>query len=120
MVAPEILGELAHKYFENRCEVTLKKYKPKGFVIHHVRYIEDDIERSQYPYTPVGAKDYYTALEDMIKKDRTRFAMITNGIHGKLDNHRHGVCRLNEANRLRFCDLAMRTIPKPSGRKRKN
>ena len=44
-----IMTYLAEKYFDNRCWVTHEKFKPRGFVIHHLRYIENDVERKDYP-----------------------------------------------------------------------
>ena len=92
-----------------RCQVTLKPFKKKGFVIHHIREIEDDILRNQFPTTPKGKEQYYDALESLVIKDPERFALITNAIHHKLDGVRNGITRLKMDNRIRFCGLALLT-----------
>ena len=106
----EIMQYLARKYFKNRCEVTLETFKPKGFVIHHIREINNDVLRSQFPKGEKGRFEYLKKLMPLVEKDPSRFALIKNGIHTKLDHKRNGVTRLKMENRKRFCDLAMRTI----------
>ena len=103
------MAYLARKYFNNRCEVTLEEYKSKGFVIHHIREIEKDVLRSQFPKGEKGRFEYLKALMPLVERDPSRFALIKNGIHTKLDHKRNGVTRLKMENRKRFCDLAMRT-----------
>ena len=115
-----IMRYLARKYFNNRCEVTLEPFQDKGFVIHHVEEIEKDVLRSQFPKGNKGRDEYLTKLKPLVEKDPSRFALIKNGIHTKLDHKRNGVTRLKMENRKRFCDLAMRTIHiKKSKTKRK-
>ena len=111
MTAPEIFMELADKFFNGECRVTKQKVKRTGFAIHHIRYLENDVERKFYPSTPQGTIDYYNALEPMIEAEPNRFALITNGVHRKLDGYRVGVCRYKPETRQRFCDLAMETEP---------
>ena len=106
----EIMQYLARKYFKNRCEVTLEEFKPKGFVIHHIREIKGDVLRRQFPPGEKGRFEYLKKLMVMVERDPSRFALIKNGIHTKLDHKRNGVTRLKMENRKRFCDLAMRTI----------
>lgn len=101
---------LAKTYFNNRCEVTLESFQDKGFVIHHVEEIEKDVLRSQFPKGIKGRDQYLNALKPLVENDPSRFALIKNGIHTKLDHKRNGVTRLKMENRKRFCDLAMRTI----------
>ena len=101
---------LAKTYFKNRCEVTLEPFQDKGFVIHHIIEIENDVLRSQFPKGNNGREQYLNALKPLVEKDPNRFALIKNGIHIKLDHKRYGVTRLKMENRKRFCDLAMRTI----------
>ena len=106
----EIMQYLAKTYFKNRCEVTLEPFQDKGFVIHHVREISNDVLRSQFPKGEKGRFEYLKKLMPLVEKDPLRFALIKNGIHTKLDHKRNGVTRLKMENRKRFCDLAMRTI----------
>ncbi len=106
----EIMSYLARKYFDNRCRVTLETFKPKGFVIHHIREINNDVLRSQFPKGVKGRDEYLNALKPLVEKDPSRFALIKNGIHTKLDHKRNGVTRLKMENRIRFCELALKTI----------
>ncbi len=106
----EIMSYLARKYFDNRCRVTLETFKPKGFVIHHIREINNDVLRSQFPKGVKGRDEYLNALKPLVEKDPSRFALIKNGIHTKLDHKRNGVTRLKMENRIRFCKLALETI----------
>ena len=106
----EIMSYLARKYFDNRCRITLETFKPKGFVIHHIREIDNDVLRSQFPKGEKGRTLYLNALKPLVEKDPSRFALIKNGIHTKLDHKRNGVTRLKMENRIRFCKLALETI----------
>lgn len=116
----EIMSYLAKKYFNNRCQVTLETFKDKGFVIHHIREIEKDVLRINYPQTPKGREDYLNDLKPLVEKDPSRFALLKNSIHNKLDNKRNGITRLKMENRVRFCELALKTIHiKKSNKKRK-
>ena len=101
---------LARKYFKSRCQVTLEPFQDKGFTIHHIREITNDVLRSQFPKGNKGREEYLNALKPLVEKDPSRFALIKNGIHIKLDHRRNGVTRLKMENRKRFCDLAMKTI----------
>ena len=105
----ERLAYLAEKYFGNRCQVTLRKFTPRGFAIHHIREIENDVLRRNYPAGDKGREEYYHDLEPLIEKDPDRFALITNPIHQKLDHKRNGISRLKMDNRIRFCALALLT-----------
>ena len=116
----EIMSYLARKYFNNRCRVTLETFKTKGFVIHHIREINNDVLRSQFAKGEKGRTEYLNALKPLVERDPTRFALIKNGIHTKLDHKRNGVTRLKMENRIRFCELALETIhiKKRKGKKR--
>lgn len=105
-----IMRYLSRTFFNNRCEVTHEPFQEKGFVIHHVREIENDVLRTQFPKGEKGRFEYLKALKPLVEKDPSRFALIKNGIHTKLDHKRNGVTRLKMENRIRFCDLALRTI----------
>lgn len=103
------LSDIANDFFDNRCQVTLEKFKPKGFVIHHVKEIEDDVLRRNYPVGPKGTAEYYNDLYPLVEENKDRFALIKNPIHNKLDNKRNGITRLKMPNRIRFCALALLT-----------
>ena len=115
----DIMQYLAKTYFNNRCEVTLESFQDKGFVIHHIREIEKDVLRSQFPKGIKGRDQYLNTLKPLVESDPSRFALIKNGIHTKLDHKRNGVTRLKMENRKRFCDLALRTIHIKKGKVRR-
>ena len=111
---------LARKYFNNRCYVTLETFKDKGFVIHHIKEINNDVLRSQFPKGNKGRELYLNKLKPLVEKEPSRFTLIKNGIHIKLDHKRNGITRLKMENRKRFCELALKTIHiKKSKSKRK-
>jgi hypothetical protein len=107
----EVMSELA-PLFDNRCYVTHKPFSSKGFTIHHIEEIENDVLRSNYRSNNYvnDMNQYYTDLQSLVEENPNRFAMITNPIHRKLDGYRVGVTRLKMENRVRFCDLALRTV----------
>ena len=109
MTAPEQFMELADRFFDGQCRVTHRKVKRVGFAIHHIKYHKNDVERKMYPYTPAGAIQYYRDLTPLIEQFPNDYALITNGVHRKLDNPRQGVCRYKPETRQRFCNLAMET-----------
>ena len=126
--ATRLMSEMALRFFNNRCEVTHEKFKKRGFVIHHVRELEEgEVLRRQYPDGEKGRAAYLRALYPLVEEDAMsfkyggtdrRYALIKNGIHTKLDHVRNGVTRMTMENRKRFCDLAMRTMHK-KGKKAK-
>lgn len=120
MTAPEIFMEIANEFFDGQCRVTRTKVRNRGFAIHHIRYLEEgEVERKMYPATPAGTINYYKDLRPLIEEEPDRFALITNGVHRKLDGYRVGICRYKPETRQRFCDLAMETVPHKAGRKPK-
>ena len=95
--------------FDNRCFVTHEPYKIKGFVIHHLWYIENDVERKNYPKGIKGRDQYIIDLEPLVREMPFRFVLIKNGIHTKLDHVRNGVSRLKRENQYRFITLLLLT-----------
>ena len=85
-------------------------FRSNGFTLHHVEEIEGDVLRKNYNHDFKGMSQYYTDLEKLVEDRPERFALITNPIHHKLDNTRSGITRLKLENRIRFCDLALRTV----------
>lgn len=104
----EIMRRLARLY-NNECFVTHKKFKDKGFVIHHLWYIPGDVERKNYPKGIKGRSKYLEDLEPMVMAQPWRFVLITNGVHTKLDHVKNGVSRLNKENQARFICLMLLT-----------
>lgn len=108
----DIMRYLAEKYFDNRCWVTHEKFKPRGFVIHHLHYIQNDVERKNYPNGEKGRLQYLKDLVPMVEKDPKRFVLIKNGIHTRLDHVRRGLTRMKRENFIRLAKLVMMTKKK--------
>lgn len=67
--------------FKNRCFVCHAKLHKKGMTFHHKFYVTGDIVRSNYPKNEKGTLDYYTALEQVIRKYPSRFLYVCNPHH---------------------------------------
>ena len=67
----DIMRYLAKNYFNGECFVTKEKFKDKGFVIHHLKYIENDVRREHYPKGEKGRLQYLKALKPMVEKPLT-------------------------------------------------
>ena len=126
-VASRILLELAEKYYDGRCFVTHELVKSTGFTLHHLWYIDGDVIWKHYPKTPKGRDEYYKKLKPLVEKkltkeeikewikrieiardqmnnlfdeaieNPTRFILITNGIHTRIDGPR-GLSRMKADN----------------------
>ena len=97
------------KLYDNRCFVTHEPFKIKGFVLHHLWYLQNDIERKNYPKGVKGRDQYIIDLEPFVRNMPFRFVLIKNGIHTKLDHVRNGVSRLKKENQYRFITLMLMT-----------
>jgi hypothetical protein len=100
--ASRILAELAMRFFDNRCFVTHKKFQSRGFTLHHLWYIKNDVRRENYPKGVRGRDEYYRDLKPLVEKAPHRFLLITNGVHTRIDHHRRGLSRMNRDNFLRL------------------
>jgi len=98
----QIMQDLALRFFDNRCFVTREKFKKRGFVIHHLKYLENDIVRGDYPKGEKGRLQYLTALRPMVEAMPFRFMLLTNGIHTRLDHVRRGLTRMKRENFMRL------------------
>ena len=105
----DIMRYLSHTYFNNRCFVTHDRFKDKGFAIHHLWYIENDIERKNYAKGEAGRYKYLKDLLPLIEKDPDRFVMITNGTHTRIDHVRRGLSRMKRDNFIRLALLVLMT-----------
>jgi len=65
------MQDLAIRFFDNRCFVTHEKFKKRGFVIHHLKYIENDVRRDKYPKGEAGRLQYLKDLVKMVEKGLT-------------------------------------------------
>jgi len=108
--ATNIMQELAIRFFDNRCFVTHEKFKLRGFVIHHLWYIENDVIRANYPKGEKGRQLYLKALKPMVEKNPERFMLIKNGIHTRLDHIRTGLTRMKRENFERLVLAVRMTI----------
>ena len=87
--ATKIMQELALRFYDNKCFVTHDKFKTRGFVLHHLWYIENDVRRENYPKGEKGRQSYMKALKGMVEKNPNRFILIKNGIHTRIDHPRN-------------------------------
>jgi hypothetical protein len=108
--ATKIMQYLALAYFDNKCFVTNEKFKSRGFVIHHLWYIDHDVRRENYPKGDKGRQSYMKALKGMIEKNPNRFILIKNGIHTRIDHPRNGLSRMKKDNFERLVLAVKMTI----------
>ena len=121
--ATDIMQELARRFFDNQCFVTHDKFRRRGFVIHHLWYIENDVRREQYPKGEKGRYQYLKALRPMVEKQPERFMLLKNGIHTRMDHIRNGLTRMKPENFERLVTavrMTQKTKRKSNKRKRKN
>ena len=97
-----IMRYLAHRFFNGECFVTHEKYKDIGFVIHHLKYIQNDVRRDQFPKGEKGRFEYLKKLKPMVENQPFRFILIKNGIHTRIDHPRRGLSRLKRENFIRL------------------
>jgi len=109
--ATDIMQELSLRFFDNQCFVTHDKFKRRGFVIHHLWYIENDVRRENYPKGEKGRYQYLKALRPMVEKEPNRFMLLKNGIHTRIDHPRNGLSRMKSENFERLV-LAVRSTKK--------
>jgi hypothetical protein len=96
--ATSIMQDLALRFFQNKCYVTHEKFKLRGFVIHHLWYIENDVRRENYAKGEKGRYTYLKELIPMIEENPDRFMLLKNGIHTRIDHPRNGLSRLKSEN----------------------
>lgn len=96
------LSYLARKYFDDRCFVTHEKFRNKGFVIHHLWYITNDILRKNYSKGDRGREQYYHDLTPLVENMPFRFILIKNGIHIRIDHYKRGLSRMKKENFIRL------------------
>ena len=123
--ATDIMAYLALAFFENKCFVTHEKFKRRGFVIHHLWYLEDgkDVTRGMYPKGEKGRQAYIKALRPMVEKQPERFMLLKNGIHTRMDHVRNGLTRMKKENFERLViavRMTQKTKRKYNKRKRKS
>jgi hypothetical protein len=109
--ATGIMQELAIRFFDNQCYVTHEKFKLRGFVIHHLWYLENDVRRENYPKGEKGRYTYLKELIPMVEENPDRFMLLKNGIHTRIDHPRNGLSRLKTDNFERLV-LAVRLTKK--------
>ena len=108
--ATKIMQYLALAYFDNRCFVTHEKFKERGFVIHHLWYLENDVRRENYPKGDKGRQLYMTDLKVLVERNPQRFILIKNGIHTRIDHPRNGLSRMKKENFTRLVLAVKMTI----------
>lgn len=123
--ATDIMAYLALAYFENKCFVTHEKFRRRGFVIHHLWYLEDgkDVTRGMFPKGEKGRQEYIKALRPLVEQQPERFMLLKNGIHTRMDHIRNGLTRMKPENFERLVTavrMTQKTKRKSNKRKRKN
>ena len=114
------MQDLALRFFDNRCFVTREKFKKRGFVIHHLWYLEDDVRRENYPNGEKGRLEYLTDLRSMVEHMPFRFMLLKNGVHTRIDHPRNGLSRMKKENRDRLFQAVMMTKKEPRIIKKKH
>tara|TARA_R110000851_G_scaffold237848_1_gene390676 strand:- start:133 stop:528 length:396 start_codon:yes stop_codon:yes gene_type:complete len=108
--ATKIMQYMALAFYDNRCFVTHEKFKERGFVIHHLWYIENDVRRENYPKGDKGRQLYMSDLKEMVERNPDRFILIKNGIHTRIDHPRNGLSRMKPDNFTRLVVAVKMTI----------
>lgn len=113
------MAYLARVHFDNRCFVTHEKFKRRGFVIHHLWYIEDDVRRENYPKGEKGRDEYLRDLKPLVEHMPFRFMLLKNGVHTRLDHPRNGLSRMKRENVMRLFLAVIMTKKEPRKIKKK-
>lgn len=93
-----IMSDLARRFFDNQCFISHEKFKPRGFVIHHLRYIQNDVRRENFPKGEKGRLQYLKKLKRQVEKRPFDFMLLKNGWHTRIDHPRRGLSRLKRDN----------------------
>jgi len=117
--ASSIMQDLALRFFDNRCFVTHEKFRKRGFVIHHLWYIENDVRRENYPNGEGGRLQYLIDLVPMVEAIPGRFMLLKNGVHTRIDHPRNGLSRMKKENQTRLFVAVMLTVKEPRKIKKK-
>lgn len=100
--AGDIMQDLAIRFFNNQCFCSHEKFKKRGFVIHHLKYIDNDVRRENYPKGEKGRLEYLIALRPMVEAMPWRFMLLKNGYHTRLDSFKTGLTRMKPDNVTRL------------------
>ncbi len=114
------MQDLAIRFFDNRCFVTHEKFKKRGFVIHHLKYIDGDVRRENYPTGEKGRLEYLKDLRPMVEAIPGRFMLLKNGIHTRIDHPRNGLSRMKKENQSRLFVAVLLTQKEPRIIKKKH
>ena len=80
----EVLGQ-------GKCFICEKSKAKKGFTVHHLKYIFNDIIYKNYPHDTDGQYRYYQDLEKVVMKEQERFMYLCNVDHVALERlNRYG------------------------------
>ena len=82
------LGEVLNG---GKCFICEKSKAKKGFTVHHLKYIFNDIIYKNYPHDTDGQYRYYQDLEKVVMKEQERFMYLCNVDHVALERlNRYG------------------------------
>ena len=84
------------RLYGSKCHICKTKVSKKGFTIHHVWYIQNDVTYSQFPKNTSGTLEYYIKLAPMVKSNPKRFRYLCNPCHQTLERFlRYGDVKIN-------------------------
>ncbi len=84
------------KKFGSKCFLCKIERTKKGFVFHHIWYIQNDVTHDQFPKNTSGTLEYHTKLAPLIREDSKRFRYLCNPCHHSFERIlRFGDVKLN-------------------------
>lgn len=84
------------RMYGSKCHLCGTVSSKKGFTIHHIWYIQNDVIYSQFPKNSSGSLDYYLKLAPLVKSNPKRFRYLCNPCHQRLERFlRFGDEKLN-------------------------
>jgi len=98
---------------DGKCFVCGKAKSKKGFTIHHLWYVFNDITYDKYPHDSDGQLKYYQDLEPVVMKEKERFLYLCNTDHVALE-------RINRYNPEKLLKLIEAFLLTKTNEKHKN
>lgn len=81
----KIKTKLGEALGRGKCFICEKSKSRRGFTIHHLRYVFNDIIYKNYPHDTDGQYRYYKDLEPVVLEDLERFMYLCNTDHVALE-----------------------------------
>jgi len=109
----KIKVRLGEALSEGKCFVCGKGKSKKGFTVHHLWYVFDDVTYDKYPHDTAGQLRYYQDLEPVVMKEMNRFLYLCNTDHVALE-------RLNRYGEEKLASLIQALLMTKTNQKNKN